>query len=1450
MKTPLVSPGPGSHPEIHRNPVWHGLAPFRLTLASTLLLALTLFTSRATAAPPVIASFGATEPNLKPGESTTLSWTVTGADTLSIDQGIGSVGGSGTSVTPAQTVTYTLTASNSDGTSRAETTVNVSPLNYLLAYNSGLQGTWRRETWEAAPLFTDFAASAPGRTGNAIEVRFSANNGYNAFGIGDVDEYLNEFRTFEFDIYFEADSTGEDELTFILGDAGFADEPRIVDLIPGWAAMSPAQKLGHWHHATLTFADLHPKVTSANRFLWFNNGTSLPHFRLADVKLGWSTDTVAPSVTAVTPTYDPATDQLTLRFNTDEPALFRVEYGVTDFAHSVQGDYHDWSTNHTAVLTEVTPGTINQYRILLADHHTDPNVDSNLGTYSGTFAAPVSTNAPRAIIPASVTTHTFQIYGSALASGWGLRNWETGTLFSDFAATAPGRAGTAIEVRFGNQNHFNGFGVGADDFYFNEFRTLEFDIYFDADSTGNEDLGLVIGDGGFTDNLRLVDLIPGWFTLTHAQRFGHWFHVAVDFPQVHPRVPAFNRLIFFNNSENLPHFRLADMKMGWLDDLTAPVITLTSASLNPQYTQLTLGFRTDETTLYRIEYGTSDYSRHVEGAANDWATVRSIPLDALTPGSTVQYRIIAWDHRYDPMAVPNQSVLEGTYVIPPAPVTAPLISSLAVDAVAGTRATLVWHNNRPCTAQLTYHKAGGPDLTRHYPDLVSDHAAVMDLLEPLTSYVATVNATDAFGNAASQSITFTTTASSASTVSIAIDPASTRPISPWIYGINFYHAIPDAPRNLTLNRAGGNRWTAYNWENNASNAGNDWFYSSDDYLGGGLQPGEALRSLIDHDRSRSNASLVTLQLQGYVAADKNGFVDIYDPNHLSNRFKQVVYHKDTPFSTTPDLTDPFVYIDEFFWNLGRSFATDIFGDPNVPTFVTLDNEPELWPDTHAEIQSGPPGADDYIQRSIALSSALKNVSPAVQIFGPAHYGFLGLYNWQMAAGFNASYWFTDKYLGDMKAASDAAGHRLLDVYDFHWYSEARVDGKRIGGYTNTVLSNTQIQGIVQSPRSLWDPTYRENSWVADALGGPIHLLDRLQAKIDATWPGTKLAISEYGNGGDNHIAGAIAEADNLGIFGAQGVFQASFWPTSPSYPFILAGFKMYRDYDGNLGSFGDISLSSVSSDPSLVSTYVSHDSQRTNRYVLVAINRSVTVQDVAFNGLGISGAAKLYRVEGTQTTPVFVGETVANLNTWVVTLPALSVTTIEILDGQATGSDPTAPIAVADALSRPQSTRMAKVRLTDLLANDSSPAGLPLSIAGVGNATPPGATVEIVGNFVVYTAPTTTAGNGGFEYILSDGSGGHHVQGTVTVTQTASSDPANDAPNPLAISRSGNDIVVTFLCVPGGSYRVQYTTDSGPYTWHEFASPAIHSAATNGVFSHRDVQPPDPVRFYRAVSNP
>jgi uncharacterized cupredoxin-like copper-binding protein len=79
---------------------------------------------------PQIIRFEANPVSIAPGQSSTLSWTTTGATTVTIS-GVGSVTPNGsTTVTPAQTTTYTLTATSSDGRSvTAPVTVIVAPAN-------------------------------------------------------------------------------------------------------------------------------------------------------------------------------------------------------------------------------------------------------------------------------------------------------------------------------------------------------------------------------------------------------------------------------------------------------------------------------------------------------------------------------------------------------------------------------------------------------------------------------------------------------------------------------------------------------------------------------------------------------------------------------------------------------------------------------------------------------------------------------------------------------------------------------------------------------------------------------------------------------------------------------------------------------------------------------------------------------------------------------------------------------------------------------------------------------------------------------------------------------------------------------------------------------------------------------------------------------------------------
>ncbi len=74
---------------------------------------------------PVINSFTASPASITSGQSSTLSWSVTGATTLSLNQGIGTVTGTSRSVSPTIPTTYTLTATNSSGSVTSTATVNV-----------------------------------------------------------------------------------------------------------------------------------------------------------------------------------------------------------------------------------------------------------------------------------------------------------------------------------------------------------------------------------------------------------------------------------------------------------------------------------------------------------------------------------------------------------------------------------------------------------------------------------------------------------------------------------------------------------------------------------------------------------------------------------------------------------------------------------------------------------------------------------------------------------------------------------------------------------------------------------------------------------------------------------------------------------------------------------------------------------------------------------------------------------------------------------------------------------------------------------------------------------------------------------------------------------------------------------------------------------------------------
>lgn len=465
-------------------------------------------------------------------------------------------------------------------------------------------------------------------------------------------------------------------------------------------------------------------------------------------------------------------------------------------------------------------------------------------------------------------------------------------------------------------------------------------------------------------------------------------------------------------------------------------------------------------------------------------------------------------------------------------------------------------------------------------------------------------------------------------ISVIIDAsAGHKAISPYIYGINSETSLS----SLTVNaiKQSEPRLSSYNWENNFSNSAEGTNSRNDNALVRSYPADRQREPALYTDNLLSKAKrygipsrYVTLQMMGMAAADSSGTVY---PSDGQSRWKQVLSRKHDSFFSEPDLTDNFVYMDEYV-----SFLVNKYGyaaDGGINGYF-LDNEPENWSELYPLAAEGQITSDGLIERSAELAGAVKQIDPTALVYGPSINGieaFINLKNPNDWDKYAQDYsWFIDYYLMGMRKASEAAGTRLLDVLDIHYHTEATngllepiIDG------TDNFSNNTRLQ----APRILWDSTYTENSAIAIMHNQHIPLIPTLEASINMYYPGTKLSFSEYNFGGGGHISGGIAVADALGIFAEYGVHMACLKPNSEDTSYQKSGINIYTDYDGEGGSFGDTLVRSDNGGDIMSSVYAAIDGndETTLKAVLINKNNSaVKNADITINSDASFESASVY----------------------------------------------------------------------------------------------------------------------------------------------------------------------------------------------------------------------------------
>ena len=450
------------------------------------------------------------------------------------------------------------------------------------------------------------------------------------------------------------------------------------------------------------------------------------------------------------------------------------------------------------------------------------------------------------------------------------------------------------------------------------------------------------------------------------------------------------------------------------------------------------------------------------------------------------------------------------------------------------------------------------------------------------------------------------------------------PISPGIYGAAMGDRKLAKEMGLTMLRAGGNPVTPFNWKTGFSSKGADWFFQNE---GTATSPERTWLATFHRDNKAAGlGTYLTIPMMGRVA--KDGTSVAFDTRKYpgqdtwagqSQPGDRLPYagggtRGGKPFGADPDDTSVPMSPEEQT-DMLRFMVKDMgYGraDQGGIGIIALDNEPDLWHATHRGMRLKGCSFDELWERTRDYASLYKKIDPSVKIAGGTFWGWTDYFysgldsqlvgrgegTWDAPPDFIAhgrepliKWW-----LGKLKEYEDTTGLRLVDILDFHFYPQS---GIYMAGTPN---DPKVMEARVQETRVMWDPTWREPSWMGTETDHVLKLIPLMKGWIAERDPGLQLALGEYNFGGDRDVSGGVAQAELLGVFAREGLQYAFYWffpaVNSPQY----FAYKMYRNPDGQNTAFGDVYLPGAVSAPDDVSVHAARASDA-GRLTFVMVNK-------------------------------------------------------------------------------------------------------------------------------------------------------------------------------------------------------------------------------------------------------
>jgi hypothetical protein len=435
-------------------------------------------------------------------------------------------------------------------------------------------------------------------------------------------------------------------------------------------------------------------------------------------------------------------------------------------------------------------------------------------------------------------------------------------------------------------------------------------------------------------------------------------------------------------------------------------------------------------------------------------------------------------------------------------------------------------------------------------------------------------------------------------------------ISPYIYGIASSHKL-DAPYfelGATAGRWGGNTSSRYNWEKgNAWNAGSDWFFKNVDYSN---KPGFTWRDELNHNLSKGVQTALTVPTLGWVAKDLTSYsfpvrtFGKQDESEGDMGNGMAGGRKVTPGDETQTSVRSTTDTVAKWIKTIREEDKKRDGRSSVLMYI-LDNEPGLWNETHRDVHNRPLTYDELFDKTVAYATAVRKAAPDALIAGPAEWGWSAYFYSALDLEIGAMLRPDQRahggepiipwWLKKLNAHQKKTGVRLLDILDVHFYPQGKGIGLMDRGGTDPATAALRIR----STRALWDPTYKDESWINET----VQLIPMLKRWIADNYPGLKISIGEYNWGAEGHISGGLALAEVLGRFGESDIYSAFYWRYPPAGTPAWHAFRAFGNYDGKGSRFPSRSLSATKN---LSTSVFAAKDDSSGRVVVIALNLDAT----------------------------------------------------------------------------------------------------------------------------------------------------------------------------------------------------------------------------------------------------